>query len=145
MKRKKETNKKFTKRKRKNETFNENLEREQENEERVPSTEMKKINHTNVMLSMLKGTILTYSAVVDSSYELMLCSIEDKTDLEPLLSLDHSFDNNFNERLVSKVIKNVEEQISNVDLPLDYLEPEDIESSYSYISKDTNHVEVKIL
>lgn len=136
---------KFKNRRKKNEAFDENVEIEQAGEARVPSSEMKKLNQTNVMLSMLKGVILTYSAVVDSSYELMLCSLEDKADLDPLLELDHSFDNNFNERLVSKVIQNVEDLISNVDVPLDYLEPEEIESSYSSISKDTNHVEVKIL
>ena len=50
-----------------------------------------------------------------------------------------------NERLVSKVIQNVKELITDEDVPLDYIDPDEIESSYASISKDTNRVEVNIL
>lgn len=111
---------------------------------RIPTEEQKQNNRHNVMLSMLKGTMLTYSLAADSSYELMLCNLPNKEDLAPLINLDTRLDGSINERLVSKVIKNVEDLLMNEDVPLDYMDPE-IESSYASISKDTNRVEVNIL
>lgn len=116
----------------------------EEQASRIPTEEQKQNNRHNVMLSMLKGTMLTYSLVVDSSYELMLCNLPNKEDLAPLINLDTRLDGSINERLVSKVIKNVEDLLMNEDVPLDYMDPE-IESSYASISKDTNRVEVNIL
>ena len=108
----------------------------EEQASRIPTEEQKQNNRHNVMLSMLKGTMLTYSLAVDSSYELMLCNLPNKEDLAPLINLDTRLDGSINERLVSKVM--------NEDVPLDYMDPE-IESSYASISKDTNRVEVNIL
>lgn len=116
----------------------------EEQASRIPTEEQKQNNRHNVMLSMLKGTMLTYSLTVDSSYELMLCNLPNKEDLAPLINLDTRLDGSINERLVSKVIKNVEDLLMNEDVPLDYMDPE-IESSYASISKDTNRVEVNIL
>lgn len=117
----------------------------EEQASRIPTEEQKQNNRHNVMLSMLKGTMLTYSLAVDScSYELMLCNLPNKEDLAPLINLDTRLDGSINERLVSKVIKNVEDLLINEDVPLDYMDPE-IESSYASISKDTNRVEVNIL
>ena len=116
----------------------------EEQASRIPTEEQKQNNRHNVMLSMLKGTMLTYSLAVDSSYELMLCYLPNKEDLAPLINLDTRLDGSINERLVSKVIKNVEDLLMNEDVPLDYMDPE-IESSYASISKDTNRVEVNIL
>ena len=76
---------------------------------RIPTEEQKQNNRHNVMLSMLKGTMLTYSLNVDSSYELMLCGLPNKETLAPLLDLDKRPGNALNERLVSKVIQNVKE------------------------------------
>ena len=112
---------------------------------RIPTEEQKQNNRHNVMLSMLKGTMLTYSLNVDSSYELMLCGLPNKETLAPLLDLDKRPGNALNERLVSKVIQNVKELITDEDVPLDYIDPDEIESSYASISKDTNRVEVNIL
>lgn len=116
----------------------------EEQASRIPTEEQKQNNRHNVMLSMLKGTMLTYSLAADSSYELMLCNLPNKEDLAPLINLDTRLDGSINERLVSKVIKNVEDLLMNEDVPLDYMDPE-IESSYASISKDTNRVEVNIL
>lgn len=116
----------------------------EEQASRIPTEEQKQNNRHNVMLSMLKGTMLTYSLAVDSSYELMLCNLPNKEDLAPLINLDTRLDGSINERLVSKVIKNVEDLLMNEDVPLDYMDPE-IESSYASISKYTNRVEVNIL
>ena len=116
----------------------------EEQASRIPTEEQKQNNRHNVMLSMLKGTMLNYSLAVDSSYELMLCNLPNKEDLAPLINLDTRLDGSINERLVSKVIKNVEDLLMNEDVPLDYMDPE-IESSYASISKDTNRVEVNIL
>lgn len=116
----------------------------EEQASRIPTEEQKQNNRHNVMLSMLKGTMLTYSLAVDSSYELMLFNLPNKEDLAPLINLDTRLDGSINERLVSKVIKNVEDLLMNEDVPLDYMDPE-IESSYASISKDTNRVEVNIL
>lgn len=112
---------------------------------RIPTEEQKQNNRHDVMLSMLKGTMLTYSLNVDSSYELMLCGLPNKETLAPLLDLDKRPGNALNERLVSKVIQNVKELITDEDVPLDYIDPDEIESSYASISKDTNRVEVNIL
>ena len=116
----------------------------EEQTSRIPTEEQKQNNKHNVMLSMLKGTMLTYSLAVDSSYELMLCNLPNKEVLAPLLDLDKKLNGSVNERLVSKVIKNVEDLLMNEEVPLDYMDPE-IESSYASISKDTNRVEVNIL
>lgn len=116
-----------------------------ETERRIPSEEQKRNNQRNVMLSMLKGTRLTYSLQVDSSYDLMLCGLPDKETLAPLLDFNNQVSSTLNERLISTVIQNVKELMGNEDVPLDYVEPDEIESSYSAISKDTNRVEVNIL
>ena len=117
----------------------------EEQTSRIPTEEQKQNNRHNVMLSMLKGTMLTYSLAVDSSYDLMLCDLPNKENLAPLLDLNKKLDWSINERLVSKVIKNVEDLLTNEDIPLDYIDPEEIKSSYASISKDTNRVEVNIL
>ena len=96
----------------------------EEQASRIPTEEQKQNNRHNVMLSMLKGTMLTYSLAVDSSYELMLCNLPNKEDLAPLINLDTRLDGSINERLVSKVIKNVEDLLMNEDVPLDYMDPE---------------------
>jgi len=75
----------------------------------------------------------------------MLCGLPNKETLAPLLDLDKRPGNALNERLVSKVIQNVKELITDEDVPLDYIDPDEIESSYASISKDTNRVEVNIL
>jgi hypothetical protein len=75
----------------------------------------------------------------------MLCGLPNKETLAPLLDLDERPGNALNERLVSKVIQNVKELITDEDVPLDYIDPDEIESSYASISKDTNRVEVNIL
>lgn len=102
----------------------------------------------NIMLSMLKGTILTYSVKVDSSYELLLCGLDDKEGFYPLINLvsseTSSTDSN-GRSLITKVIDNVNGLLSNAELPLDYLEPEEIQSSFGSISKENNRLEVKIL
>ena len=114
---------------------------------RIPTEEQKQNNRHNVMLSMLKGTMLTYSLNVDSSYELMLCGLPNKETLTPLLDLDKRPGNALNERLVSKVIQNVKELITDEDVPLDYIDPDEIESSYASIkitlAKITSQSEIK--
>lgn len=110
-------------------------------EKRIPIKQVKDDSHKNIMLSMLKGTLLTYSVKVESSYELLLCGLEDKDDLEPLIELSNS-----NEKsVISKVIENVKSLLTNDDVPLDFIEPEDIESSFGSINKENNRMEVKIL
>lgn len=110
-------------------------------EKRIPIKQVKDDSHKNIMLSMLKGTLLTYSVKVESSYELLLCGLEDKDDLEPLIELSNS-----NEKsVISKVIENVNSLLTNDDVPLDFIEPEDIESSFGSINKENNRMEVKIL
>ena len=116
----------------------------EEQASRIPTEEQKQNNRHNVMLSMLKGTMLTYSLAVDSAYDLMRGNFPNKEDFAPLINLVTRLDGSINERLVSKVIKNVEDLLINEDVPLDYMDPE-IESSYASISKDTNRVEVNIL
>lgn len=116
-----------------------------ETEVRIPVEERKRQNQHNVMLSMLKGTQLTYALSVDNSYDLMLCNLPNKETLAPLLDFSSRSSAALTERLISTVIENAKELISNEDVPLDYMEPDEIESSYAAISKDTNRVEVNIL
>lgn len=107
----------------------------------VPISEKMVItNQKNVMLSYFKGLILTYSKIGDYSYEVMLCQLKDKTNLAPLVELTPT-----SNRSVRRVVSRVKSLLSDEDAPLDYLDPEEIESSYTSISKENNRLEVKFL